>query len=98
MLLATALLCAGFSPLLSAAPDRKTESSAGVKEYLSVLAGKMLDKTQQARMAIKDRNQSAALQDVKDAQNDLNQIREGSRGATMIPVYQESWTSPYCGQ
>jgi hypothetical protein len=89
MLLATALLCAGFSPLLSAAPDTKAESSAGVKEDLSVLAGKMLDKTDQARTAIKDRNQNAALQDVQDAQNDLNQIREGSHGATMIPLYQE---------
>jgi len=89
MFLATALLCAGFTVSLKAAPDTKAAPSAGVKEDISVLAGKMLDKTHQARTAVKDRNQSAALQDVEDAQNDLRQMQERSRGATMIPVYQE---------
>jgi hypothetical protein len=43
---------------MNAAPDTKGEPSAGTKEDISVLAGKMLDKTHQARIAITDRNRA----------------------------------------
>lgn len=57
--LATALLCAGFTVSLNAAPNTKGEPSSGIKEEISVLAGKMLDETHQARIVITDRNDSA---------------------------------------
>jgi HEPN domain-containing protein len=49
----------------------------------------MLDETNRARIAIKDRNKSSALSDVEQAQADLRNIQSRAHGATMIPVYQE---------
>jgi HEPN domain-containing protein len=63
--------------------------SAGNKEDLSVLAGKMLDQTNNARIAIKDRNKTLALRDVEQAQSDLRSLQARAHGATTIPVYQE---------
>jgi flagellin-specific chaperone FliS len=74
---------------LDAAPSAQSAQSAGSKEDLSVLAGKMLDETNLARTAIKDKNSSAALQHVERAQTELRNLQARARGATMIPVYQE---------
>lgn len=68
---------------------KSTEPSAGSKEDLSVLAGKMLDQTNNARKAIKDQNKTEALHDVEQAQTELRNIQARANGATTIPVYQE---------
>jgi hypothetical protein len=83
VLVGAAFFCAPFLPFPAAA------QSAGTKEDLSVMAGKMLDATNQARVAIKGKNKSAALDDVGRAQTCLRNIQAHARGATMIPVYQE---------
>lgn len=63
--------------------------SAGSKEDLSVMAGKMLDQTNKARAEIKQNDKSAALRDVEQAQTDLRDIQNHANGATTIPVYRE---------
>jgi hypothetical protein len=87
-LFAATLLCLPCALNVSAAATSQA-SSAGSKEDLSVLAGKMLDETNRARIAVKDKNKTSALHDVEQAQADLRSIQSHSRGATMIPVYQE---------
>jgi flagellin-specific chaperone FliS len=87
ILLGAALLCAPFAAYATAAGQ--SAQSAGSKEDLSVLAGKMLEETNQARKAIQDKNSTSALQDVERAQAELRQIEARAHGATMIPVYQE---------
>lgn len=87
-LFAAALLCVPCAANLYASTSTQAVS-AGNKEDLSVLAGKMLDETNQARIAIKDKNKTSALRDVEEAQAELRNIQSRARGATMIPVYQE---------
>lgn len=65
------------------------QASAGSKEDLSVLAGKVLNDTNEARLAIKDSNATAAKQDVARAQRDLTVLNSHAQGATTIPVYKE---------
>ena len=81
-----AALC--VAPTL-AQPGNSTDQSAGSKEDLSVMAGKMLDQTNNARMAIKDHDKASALSDVKSAQVDLRDLQSKANGTTTIPVYQE---------
>ncbi len=63
--------------------------SAGPKEDLSRLAGRMLDDTNQARAALHKGDHQAAIQDVRRAQHDLQEVRSQAHGDTVIPVYQE---------
>ncbi|HEX3685616.1 MAG TPA: YfdX family protein [Bryobacteraceae bacterium] len=70
------------------AQDRTT-SSAGNREDLARVAGKMLEETDEARTAIKNHNLEAARQHVNRAQADLKKIEARAKGTTMIPVYQE---------
>ncbi len=63
--------------------------SAGSKEDLSVMAGKMLDETNQARADIKKGDKAGALASVEHAQTELQQIQANAHGATMVPLYQE---------
>lgn len=67
----------------------KTFQSAGTREDISTLAGKMLGYTNRARAAIKDKNQQLALQDVNKAESYLQRVEARAHGSTMIPVYQE---------
>lgn len=88
ILFSSVMICAAFAAANTPLPDR-SRSSAGTKEDLSVMAGKMLDCTNQARIAIKSDNRTSALQDVERAQNELRRIESRAHGATMIPIYQE---------
>lgn len=63
--------------------------SAGSKEDLSRLAGKMLGDTNQARTALKNSDYHQAVQDVNQAQTDLKTVEARAHGATLIPVYRE---------
>jgi len=87
--LGAALLCVPCASHLNANPTKQSVQSAGSKEDLSVLAGKMLDQTNLARVDIKNGNTNSALRHVEQAQADLRDIQARSNGATMIPVYQE---------
>lgn len=64
-------------------------TSERAKEDVSVLASKMLDETNQARLAIGKGNLEVALADVKRAQSYLDQVETKAPGRTMIPVYKE---------
>jgi hypothetical protein len=86
--LGTALICVPFATFLTAATTSQ-HASAGNKEDLSVIAGKMLDDTNQARIAIKDKDKIKALHHVEHAQTDLRELESRAHGATMIPVYRE---------
>jgi hypothetical protein len=83
-------LCIGF---LFAAVQIQAQSntfkSAGSREDISTLAGKMLDYTNRARTAIQEKDQKLALQDVNKAESYLQQVQARADGSTMIPVYQE---------
>jgi hypothetical protein len=68
--------------------DQST-SSAGTREDLSTLAGKMLNETNEARTAIKKGNLELAQQHVNRAEADLQKVEAQAKGSTMIPVYQE---------
>lgn len=87
------LFCCAFFCAAGIAAQRQSvnsnEPSAGSKEDLSILAGKMLDQTNNAREAIKDQNKAAALRDVEQARTELRDIQAKANGATTIPVYQE---------
>lgn len=69
--------------------NSKSANSAGMREDLSTLAGKMLNETNQARTAIKDGNLELAQEHVNRAEADLEKIDARAKGSTMIPVYQE---------
>jgi hypothetical protein len=66
-----------------------TRSSAGTREDLSMLAGKMLNETNEARTAIKNGNLELATEHVNRAEADLENVEAQAKGSTMIPVYQE---------
>jgi hypothetical protein len=84
------VLCVGFLfAAVQIQAQAKTFQSAGSREDISTLAGKMLDYTNRARAAIKDSNQQLALQDVNKAESYLQQVEARAHGSTMIPVYQE---------
>lgn len=89
ILLGAVILCAPLAVYLDATPTGQPAQSAGIKEDLSVLAGKMLYETNLARTAIKGKSETAAMQHVERAQAELRDIQARAHGATMIPVYQE---------
>jgi flagellin-specific chaperone FliS len=83
-----AILCIPLATYVTAATTAQS-TSAGTKEDVSVLAGKMLDDTNQARIAVKDKNKASALQHVEQAETELRELKSRALGATMVPVYQE---------
>ena len=89
LVLGSAILCVPFSICLQAAQAGQAAQSAGPKEDLSILAGKMLDDTNTARTDIKKGDKADALKYIESAQSRLQQIQAQAHGATMIPVYQE---------
>lgn len=70
-------------------PDSASSRSAGPREDISTWATKMLEKTNQARIAIKNKDEQRAIEDVKQAQADLERVQSEAHGSTMVPVYQE---------
>jgi flagellin-specific chaperone FliS len=64
-------------------------ASAGPREDISIWASKMLEETNRARLAIKNKNEQRAVEDVDRAEADLKRVQSEAQGSTMVPVYQE---------
>lgn len=77
------------SPPQASTSHSASSRSAGPREDVSTWAGKMLDETNRARIAIKDKNGQRASEDVNRAQAALERVESEAHGRTMVPVYQE---------
>ncbi len=88
-LVCSTILCIAVPAVYGQTSGTAANNSAGSKEDLSVMAGKMLDQTNKARTEIKQHDKSAALREVEQAQAELRNIQRHANGATTIPVYQE---------
>jgi YfdX protein len=66
-----------------------TSYSAGSKEDLSRLAGQLVDETNNARAALKNGSDQAAIDEVNQAQRILNRIEARAPRMHLVPVYQE---------
>ncbi len=66
-----------------------SHNPAGSGEDLSRLAGKMLDYTNQARVAIKNGDHSKAMTFIHAAQHEYYTLQNIAPGAAMVPVYRE---------
>jgi flagellin-specific chaperone FliS len=64
-------------------------TSAGSREDVSVWAGKMIEETNRARLAIKDGDEQAAGRHVDRATAALRQVEARAKGSTFVPLYQE---------